>query len=152
MLQIGKANWVNGEYYTGALDNLKIYGSAHTADQIKEAYDSTKSDAAKADANALTINNGSTDVYSNITLPAKGSVNGSAITWKSSNAKVITDAADGDIAAGVVARQKTDTKVTLTATITDADGNTETKEFELTVKAAVEQPTSRCTSPPARMA
>ena len=140
VLQIGKANWVNGEYYTGALDNLKIYGSAHTADQIKEAYDSTKSDAAKADANALTINNGSTDVYSNITLPAKGSVNGSAITWKSSNAKVITDAADGDIAAGVVARQKTDTKVTLTATITDADGNTETKEFELTVKAAVEQP------------
>ena len=73
-------------------------------------------------------------------LPAKGAVNGSAITWKSSNAKVITDAADGDIAAGVVARQKTDTKVTLTATITDADGNTETKEFELTVKAAVEQP------------
>ena len=140
VLQIGKANWVNGEYYTGALDNLKIYGSAHTADQIKEAYDSTKSDAAKADANALTINNGSTDVYSNITLPAKGSVNGSAITWKSSNAKVITDAADGDIAAGVVARQKTDTKVTLTANITDADGNTETKEFELTVKAAVEQP------------
>ena len=127
VLQIGKANWVNGEYYTGALDNLKIYGSAHTADQIKEAYDSTKSDAAKADANALTINNGSTDVYSNITLPAKGSVNGSAITWKSSNAKVITDAADGDIAAGVVARQKADTKVTLTATITDADGNTETK-------------------------
>ena len=140
VLQIGKANWVNGEYYTGALDNLKIYGSAHTADQIKEAYDSTKSDAAKADANALTINNGSTDVYSNLTLTAKGSVNGSAITWKSSNAKVITDAADGDIAAGVVARQKTDTKVTLTATITDADGNTETKEFELTVKAAVEQP------------
>ena len=30
--------------------------------------------------------------------------------------------------------------MTLTATITDADGNTETKEFELTVKAAVEQP------------
>ncbi len=96
MLQIGKANWVNGEYYTGALDNLNIYGSAHTAEQIKEAYDSTKSDAAKADANALTINNGSTDAYSDITLPAKGSVNGSAITWKSSNAKVITDAADGD--------------------------------------------------------
>ena len=43
MLQIGKANWVNGEYYTGALDNLNIYGSAHTAEQIKEAYDSTKS-------------------------------------------------------------------------------------------------------------
>ena len=54
--------------------------------------------------------------------------------------KVITDAADGDIAAGVVTRQKADAKVTLTATITDADGNTETKEFELTVKAAVEQP------------
>ena len=140
VLQIGKANWVNGEYYTGALDNLNIYGSAHTAEQIKEAYDSTKSDAAKADANALTINNGSTDAYSDITLPAKGSVNGSAITWKSSDAKVITDAADGDIAAGVVTRQKADAKVTLTATITDADGNTETKEFELTVKAAVEQP------------
>ena len=55
----------------------------------------------------------------------QGPANGSAITWKSSNAKVITDAADGDIAAGVVARQKTDTKLTLTATITDADGNTE---------------------------
>ena len=104
----------------------------------------------------------------------RASVNGSAITWKSSNAKVITDAAAWVASQLVfVARQKTDTKVTLTATITDADGNTETKEFRAdSFKAAVEQledhgligsryftgtegsadPTSRCTSPPARMA
>lgn len=41
ILQIGKANWGNGEYYTGYLDNFKILGTAMTEDEIKaeaEAY------------------------------------------------------------------------------------------------------------------
>ena len=31
VLQIGKGNWGNGEYFTGLLDNLTIYGSALSA-------------------------------------------------------------------------------------------------------------------------
>lgn len=41
ILQIGKGNWGNGEYYTGYLDNFKILGKALSASEIKteaEAY------------------------------------------------------------------------------------------------------------------
>lgn len=144
VLQIGKANWVNGEYFTGALDNLKVYGTALDAAGITSDYEASKvrasdDEKAQGDADALTVNNGAKDVYSSITLPANGSVNGSSITWSADKAGVITTAADGAIAAGVVTRGKADQAVTLTATITQ--GNvTKTKVFPLTVKAAIAQP------------
>jgi hypothetical protein len=136
ILQIGKGNWSNGEYFTGQLDNLKIYGSARSAQQIKDDYVSSQAQLADADANALTIPD-KDDVRGSITLPTQGSVNGSAITWKSSNPAVVSDADDGGKAAGVVNRQSVDTKVTLTATVTPRQGQSVTKKFELTVKAAV---------------
>lgn len=34
ILQIGKANWGNGEYYNGLIDNLKIYARSGKADDI----------------------------------------------------------------------------------------------------------------------
>ncbi len=36
ILQIGKANWGNGEYYKGLIDNLKIMGTAMTEAEIKQ--------------------------------------------------------------------------------------------------------------------
>lgn len=36
ILQIGKANWNEGEYYAGYLDNYKILGRAMTAEEIKD--------------------------------------------------------------------------------------------------------------------
>lgn len=39
ILQIGKANWGNGEYYKGFLDNVKILGTALTAEEIRKEAD-----------------------------------------------------------------------------------------------------------------
>ncbi|MDR7187228.1 beta-xylosidase [Microbacterium sp. BE35] len=71
---------------------------------------------AQADLDAISIPNAS-DVRGNITLPAAGSKNGSAITWSASPAGVITTTAQGGKAAGVVTRGASDTVVTLTATV-----------------------------------
>ncbi|MDQ1123550.1 family 43 glycosylhydrolase [Microbacterium trichothecenolyticum] len=87
---------------------------------------------AKADLDAISIPNAN-DVRGNITLPAKGSVNGTAITWSASPAGVITTSAAGGKAAGVVTRGGADTRVTLTAT---ASGTSVTRQIEVTVKAA----------------
>lgn len=54
-------------------------------------------------------------IKGNIYLPSK--VNGIDISWNSSNPDIITDKDNGKLKAGVVTRQKEDTKVTLTATI-----------------------------------
>jgi beta-xylosidase len=87
---------------------------------------------AKADLDKISIPN-ATDVRGNITLPATGSVNGTAITWSASPSGVISTAPTGGKAAGVVTRGATDTKVTLTAA---ASGTSVTRQIEVTVKAA----------------
>ncbi|WP_285136838.1 family 43 glycosylhydrolase [Microbacterium sp. lyk4-40-TSB-66] len=87
---------------------------------------------AKADLDKISIPN-ATDVRGNITLPATGSVNGTAITWSASPSGVVSTAPAGGKAAGVVTRGATDTKVTLTAA---ASGTSVTRQIEVTVKAA----------------
>ncbi len=87
---------------------------------------------AKADLDALNIPNAN-DVRGNITLPAKGSVNGTALTWTASPAGVISTSAAGGKAAGVVTRGAADTTVTLTAA---ASGTSATRQIQVTVKAA----------------
>ena len=143
ILQIGKANWVNGEYFTGQLDNLRIYGSALDQDAIAEDYEASTVQASdeekvKADADALTVNNGASDVYSSITLPTAGR-SGSSIAWSADRDGIITVGEKGGIAPGVVTRPSKDTKVTLTATVTSGKATT-TRTFPLTVKAAVAAP------------
>lgn len=144
ILQIGKANWGNGEYFSGSLDNLKIYGSALDQTAITKDYEDSQVQASdeeklQADLDALFVNNGQKDVYSSITLPDTGSVNGSTVTWSANPAGVITTEAKDGKAAGVVTRQKADTKVMLTAALKQGN-SVETKKFELNVKAAVAQP------------
>ncbi|MDC7124362.1 MAG: leucine-rich repeat protein, partial [Spirochaetales bacterium] len=75
----------------------------------------------------------SSSVTTGFTLPVKGEVNGSTVTWVSSNTDVITIGDDGTT---TVTRPTSDTNVTLTATITDSDGNTITKTITVTVKAS----------------
>ena len=74
------------------------------------------------------------EIRGNITLATQAE--GADITWTSSNAKVISDKANGGLAAGVVMRGQEDCRVILTAT---ASKGTETakKEFEVVVKKAV---------------
>ena len=116
---------------TGTYNNETIFTKDYTLTIVNPLY---------ADRDALTLPD-TDQVKGNITLPATG-VNGSAITWKSSNQAVISDEAvqnDGYDAtpAGVVTRQDNDTVVELTATLSYG-GSTVTKTFELTVKAKAE--------------
>lgn len=84
-------------------------------------------------AEDLTIPNAS-DIRGNITLPTTGEIEGSAITWKSSNDAIINSKDNGNILAGAVTRPADqDTKVTLTATIT-LDSAAKDKTIECTVK------------------
>ncbi|MFF2485944.1 family 43 glycosylhydrolase [Microbacterium sp. NPDC058062] len=87
---------------------------------------------AQADLDAIVIPN-ATDIRGNITLPASGSKNGSAITWTAAPAGVITTTAQGGKAAGVVTRGTADTAVTLTATV---PGSGVQRAISVTVKAA----------------
>lgn len=89
---------------------------------------------AQADLDAITIPNAS-DIRGNITLPAVGSINATNVSWSASPAGVVSTAAQGGKAAGVVTRGAQDTQVALTATV---PGTSATKTFAVTVKAAPE--------------
>jgi glucan-binding YG repeat protein len=88
---------------------------------------------------SLTVND-INDVRGNLTLPATGEYD-TKITWKSSNTSIITDEAVGDMPAGVVTRQNSDTEVTLTATLTLGSDSVQ-KEFIAKVKAKTEKVTT----------
>ena len=105
------------------LDNVVVSGNTVKGDATDEqivAWDADLLDIPTADA-----------VRGNITLPDTGDMN-STITWESSDENVIRTTANGNILPGQVTRQKEDTKVTLTATLTKGEAST-TKEFDCTV-------------------
>lgn len=91
----------------------------------------TPEERVKADLEAIMIPN-SDDIRGNITLGTVGSVYGSKITWASSKENVIT-------VSGEVTRKKSDTTLTLTATVTDKKDSTVSlsKDFTVTVRQAV---------------
>ena len=97
----------------------------------------TDENLVQLDANSLEIPNAG-DIRGNISLPDTG-VNGSEITWTSSNESVIKTTVNGSILPGIVARQAQDTKVTLTAKLAKNDVSLE-KKFECTVKKAFDMP------------
>ena len=76
-------------------------------------------------------------VRGNITLITK--IDGALIEWHSSNPEVISDKAEGKMAAGVVKRGDKDVCVTLTATITQEDGSIRKAEFKVNVLKAPEK-------------
>ncbi len=140
ILQIGKGNWGNGEFYGGLIDNIKVFGEALSDEEIAELskteekpeVEKTTEEKLAEDVEALSIHDAD-DVRGNIYLPLKGK-NGSEISWKSSDSSVVTDKEKDGKAAGVVKRGDEDVKVTLTASLS-LEGNTDTKDIEVTVKA-----------------
>ena len=100
--------------------DLKFTVKGDATDETIVAWDADLLDIPTADA-----------VRGNITLPDTGDMN-STITWKSSDENVIRTTANGNILPGQVTRQKEDTKVTLTATLTKGEAST-TKKFDCTV-------------------
>jgi hypothetical protein len=83
---------------------------------------------AQADLDALTV---PSSVSADFTVPTTGSVNGSTITWTSSNTAVIA-ISDGSAS---VSRSTSDATVTLTASAVNGGGTAVTKTFTVTVLA-----------------
>lgn len=133
IVQIGKGNWGNGEYYNGQIDNLKIYSVARTPEELAIPNED-KDIVARAKA-GLEIPN-MDDIRGNITLVE--TLEGAEISWQSSDPGVITDKKNGDKEAGVVTRGKTDKKVTLTATIQKGEAK-DSRKFVVTVAKAPEE-------------
>ena len=136
IIQIGKGNWVNGEYYNGLIDNLKIYNGAKTEEDLTR----TDQDIVEAAKEALEIPN-MDDVRGNITLV--DTIKDATVTWTSSDESIIsTKPVENEgydpTPAGVVNRGDQDQTVTLTATIQKGDA-TATKEFSVTVKKKAEE-------------
>lgn len=102
VLQIGKANWANGEYFTGQLDNLKIYSKALSADE-------------------LGVEGAKTDYVAALAIPAKitgdlpSSVLGKTVTWKAEGDGAKLVAANGKVTLPAAGEKAV--KVKLTATI-----------------------------------
>ena len=120
---------------TNAVDGGGLYLKNFRVSKIDEAAQKTESEMAEEDKNALVLNN--TDaVTDDFTLPTSGSINGSEITWESSDDSIISISGEN----AVVTRPETDSEVTLTATVKYGEAEA-VKEFIVTVKAeAKEQP------------
>lgn len=89
ILQIGKANWAAGEYSQIAMDNLKIWGRALTAEeilqQVPETFLQQQMDEIEAGITDMTLENGKN------TLPDYDGT----VTWTSSDLSAISIAEDG---------------------------------------------------------
>ena len=115
----------------GMVADFRIYDYAMTEDEVAAMYNIPDDQRVERDYNALTLGDTSA-LTDNLDLPTTG-VAGSAITWETSDADVITNT-------GVVTRPQpgeADATATLTATISSGDVS-RTKEFTVTVIA---QPT-----------
>ena len=132
------------KYFRAYYDNVKVYDWAMTDEEVKSFTE--KDETARKEmmgavamvADTVTIPNADS-IKENITLPAEK--NGVSIEWTSSNedvisTKVVKNEGYDDTPAGVVTRQKKDTKVTLTAEFSKKGSESITKKYEVTVKAA----------------
>lgn len=132
------------KYFRAYYDNVKVYDWAMTDEEVKSFTEKDETvrkemmGAVAMVADTVTIPNADS-IKGNITFPAEK--NGVSIEWTSSNedvisTKVVKNEGYDDTPAGVVTRQKKDTKVTLTAEFSKKGSESITKKYEVTVKAA----------------
>ena len=138
VLLIGKGNWESGEYYSGWLDNYRIYERALTEEEIQEQYAKfeEENDPMLQAYYGLTIVDAD-DVRGNLPLVREGK-NGVSVSWTSSNPEVVSDSADGGLYdGGVVTRPaagEDPVEVELEATLTLDGYDPVTKNFTVTVQ------------------
>ena len=118
--------YVMGENQQGNIDGLVIKNIYYIKESVGPSAEMQKI------LDSLVIPD-ATAVRGNITLPEE--LYGATITWKSSNADVVTDTDTDGKAAGVVTRGTKDQWVTLTATVTKEDV-TATKTIKVNVLKA----------------
>ncbi|WP_051633706.1 family 43 glycosylhydrolase [Bacillus sp. UNC41MFS5] len=134
---IGKSLYTADAAFTGKLADFKVYNYTLSSEEVKLNAGLTDEEIVALAKTNLTIPNAD-DIRGNITLPTSTD-KGATITWETDNAAVV-NVNEGinenydKTPAGVVTRQETDTKVTLTATI-KYKGISDTKQIPLTVKA-----------------
>lgn len=112
--QIGKANWKNGEYFAGLIDDFTVYDGALTSDQVASVYLANASDAERKAYLISQIEAGLKDVDKDCVtdnLKLLTGVSGVDITWTSSNPDKI--GTDGTV------KVKDGSTVTLTATVNE---------------------------------
>lgn len=121
VLQIGKGNWGNGEYFTGLLDNLTIYGSALSAADLGIASPTAiEISGSNVKDGKLSLKEGNSASLSATVTPEGADP---TVTWESNNPAVATVDANGKVT-GVKAG---------TATITAASEADAAKTAELKV-------------------
>ena len=119
LFQIGKANWSPGEYSTMQMDNFKIVAGTKLYEDDKLNQTIAEIEETLGDVSKVTTN---------LNLLTESS-DGLTIQWSSDNTDVVAD--DGTI----TVPENKDTKVTLTAVITNGTETT-TKTYEVTVLAS----------------
>ncbi|HEY0215180.1 MAG TPA: immunoglobulin-like domain-containing protein, partial [Cellulomonas sp.] len=112
--QVGKANWGSGEYYSGLIDNLRIYDSTVPAARDVLA--------------GLTVERTVTEDF---TVPV--STNGVAIEWTSANDALAVDGATGEVAVTRPAIGDADAEGRLTATLRLGGTVLDSVDFDVTV-------------------
>ena len=85
ILQIGKANWGNGEYCKGWIDNMKVYDKALTAEEVQQVVSDAYAGIVIAQT-AATIQDVTLD-DAKVVLPDYDG----AVTWKSSMPEVVIE-------------------------------------------------------------
>ena len=130
ILQIGKANWGNGEYAQASIDNLKIYGKALTQTEVENEVPQTFITNAIA-----SVKEKIKDVVLSDSQEVLPDYNG-MVTWKSSMPEVVIaeDGLTATVKQPAVGEEAV--KGTLTAVITLA-GKSEEVEVPVTVKAVI---------------
>ncbi|MDL4839188.1 family 43 glycosylhydrolase [Aquibacillus rhizosphaerae] len=135
---IGRSLYTPDPAFTGQLADFKVYNYTLSEKEVRQnagLSELTDEEIFQNAVDNLEIPNAN-DVRGNITLPTSND-DGVTFAWVSSEPSIVMDEAtgpNGEIPAGVVIRQDSDTQVTVTATITYKDMS-ETKEIPLIVKA-----------------
>ena len=129
---VGLTYWSADTCFNGLVDDVRVYNTAKTEDEVTELDADlfnellqAKADAAFTDETLLGKNTDKADVKYNLNLPEE--LDGATVTWTSSNEDVIK-------ADGTVLNQTEATDVTVTATI-KAGKLTATKNLTVTVAA-----------------
>ncbi|MFI1722709.1 family 43 glycosylhydrolase [Streptomyces sp. NPDC020489] len=133
---LGRSVYSGDKLFKGRMRDFRVYDRALDADEVELLALPVATQGVADDKAALSLGDTSA-VAADLDLPRTGTAGGSALTWASDDTDVVTDA--GEVtrpAAG-----EPDAHVTLTATLKKGTV-TDTKSFDVTVKAAFDDRTA----------
>ncbi|WP_330286304.1 family 43 glycosylhydrolase [Streptomyces sp. NBC_00576] len=133
---IGKSVYPGDNLFKGNIRDFRVYNRALAGTEVEELSLPIAAQGVAADKSALTLGDTSA-VTADLTLPSAGPAGGSAITWATDNASVVSSS-------GAVTRPaagQPDGHATLTATLKKGPAS-DTKTFDITVPATFDDTTA----------